>query len=528
MLTSRYCRNGIVVAPHHLAAQAGLAILREGGNAAEAAVAVAAALAVVYPHMNGIGGDSFWMLRDADGTMTGIDACGRTGTAATPELYRAARLDAIPARGPLAANTVAGTIGGWQAACAAAGQWGGRLPVSRLLQDAIAHAEDGCPMAASLVETLNDQGRDLTEVPGFAAAFPDVGAAREGGILRQPVLAATLRQLADAGLDDFYRGALAEAIAADLADVGAPVSATDLASYRAERVTPLSTALSIGRAYNMPPPTQGAAALMILGLYDRLRCRDDDEAALIHSIVQATTSAYRVRDPRIGDPAAMTEDPRAWLTADYLTARAGGIDLAQVLPWAEAADAGDTVWFGVIDGNGRAASVIQSVFWEFGSGVVLRRSGVMWQNRGSSFVLSGAGPRLLAPGRKPFHTLNPAMAELDDGRLVVYGTMGGDGQPQTQAALMARYAWGGQSAQQAVTAPRWLMGKTWGEADALLKVEERFNPETCERLRAMGYPLRVTGPFDAITGHAGLLARHPDGVLEGGADPRSDGSVATF
>lgn len=517
-----------MVAPHHLAAEAGLAVLREGGNAAEASVAVAAALAVVYPHMNGIGGDSFWLLRDSEGKMTGIAACGRTGAGVSPDMYRANGLTEIPPRGPLAANTVAGTIGGWQAVLAAARRWGGRMPVPRILEAAIDHAARGCPMAEGLAGMLNTYGPGLASEPGFADAFPADGTARAGASFVQPALAESLRLLAADGLDSFYRGDLAQAIAQDLADVGAPVGADDLANDRAAEAAPLSVDLSVGRAFNMPPPTQGAASLMILALYDRLRAEGDDDVGLIHRIVQATTSAFYLRDREIGDPEVMRADPADWLTPAALAERAAGIDPETVLRWGGEANAGDTVWFGVIDGDGQSVSAIQSIFWEFGSGVVLPRSGILWQNRGSSFMLDGDGPRTLAPNRIPFHTLNPAMAELNDGRVIVYGTMGGDGQPQTQAAMMARYAWLGQSAQQAVTGPRWLMGKTWGEADALLKLEDRFGPEVAAGLADMGYPMQQVGAFDSLMGHAGMLVLHPDGTLEGGADPRSDGTVATF
>lgn len=503
-------------------------MLREGGNAAEASVAVAAVLAVIYPHMNGIGGDSFWLLRDSEGKMTGIEACGRTGAGVSPDLYRGHGLTEIPTRGPLAANTVAGTIGGWQAVLAAARRWGGRMPVPRILEDAIDHAAYGCPIAESLAGMLNSYGPGLASEPGFAEAFPADGTARAGAPFVQPALADSLRLLAAEGLDSFYRGGLAQTIAQELADVGAPVEADDLANYHATEASPLSVDLSVGRAFNMPPPTQGAASLMILALYDRLRADGDDDAGLIHRIVQATTSAYYLRDREIGDPAVMRGNPADWLAPEALAERAAGIGPGSVLPWGSEANAGDTVWFGVIDGDGQSVSAIQSIFWEFGSGVVLPRTGILWQNRGSSFVLDGDGPRVLAPNRIPFHTLNPAMAELNDGRVVVYGTMGGDGQPQTQAAMMARYAWLGQSAQQAVTGPRWLMGKTWGRADVLLKLEDRFGPDVAARLKDMGYPVQQLGAFDAMMGHAGMLVIHPDGTLEGGADPRSDGTVATF
>ncbi|MEZ5670283.1 MAG: gamma-glutamyltransferase [Alphaproteobacteria bacterium] len=528
MLSSRFCRNGMVVAPHHLAAEAGLAVLRDGGNAAEAAVSVAATLAVVYPHMNGIGGDSFWLVREAAGGIVGIDACGAAGAQATAAFYAGWDVATIPPRGPLAANTVSGTISGWQAVLDIGARWGGRLPLARLLTEAIDHAHLGCPIAESLADMLEGHGAELAGVAGFADTFPTGAAARAGALWRQPRLAATLQGLVDDGLDSFYRGAVAEAVAADLAAVGAPVGLADLGECHATEVSPLSLKLSVGKAFNMPPPTQGAASLMILGLYDRLRADGDDELALIHKVVQATTSAYRVRDSAIGDPSAMTARPADWLAADALDRRAAGIDVGRVAPWGAPEDGGDTVWFGVIDGAGRAISAIQSVFWEFGSGVVLPKTGILWQNRGSSFHLGGGGPRALQPGRKPFHTLNPAMAELGDGRVVVYGTMGGDGQPQSQAAMLARYAWLGQGAQASVTAPRWLMGKTWGQETASLKIESRFAPGTADRLRALGYAVDEMGAFDSLLGHAGMLVRHPSGTLEGGSDPRSDGTVATF
>jgi gamma-glutamyltranspeptidase/glutathione hydrolase len=173
-------------------------------------------------------------------------------------------------------------------------------------------------------------------------------------------------------------------------------------------------------------------------------------------------------------------------------------------------------------------SLIQSIYWEFGSGVVLANTGVLWQNRGVSFSLSEDALNVLRPGRKPFHTLNPAMARLADGRLMVYGTMGGEGQPQTQAAVFTRHALYGQELQAAVTAPRWLLGRTWGATSTNLKLESRFDPSVIEALRRAGHDVEVAAPFTDMMGHAGAIVRHPSGVLEGAADPRGDGVVAAF
>ena len=267
---------------------------------------------------------------------------------------------------------------------------------------------------------------------------------------------------------------------------------------------------------------------MILGVFDRLGCAEAEGFPFLHGLVESTKQAFLVRDRIVTDPAYMTEDPASHLTEARLTTMAGRIAPDRAMPWPAPAQSGDTVWLGVIDGQGRAVSLIQSIYWEFGSGVVLGDTGVLWQNRGVSFSLSETALNVLRPGRKPFHTLNPAMAQLADGRLMVYGTMGGEGQPQTQAAVFARHVLFGQELQAAVTAPRWLLGRTWGAASTNLKLESRFDPSVIEALRKAGHDVEVMAPFTDIMGHAGGIVRHPSGVLEGAADPRGDGVVAAF
>jgi gamma-glutamyltranspeptidase/glutathione hydrolase len=200
----------------------------------------------------------------------------------------------------------------------------------------------------------------------------------------------------------------------------------------------------------------------------------------------------------------------------------------RALPWGTPSQRGDTVWMGAIDSAGRAVSMIQSIYHEFGSGIVLNGSGINWQNRGCSFSLDEGALNALKPRRKPFHTLNPALARLNDGRVIVYGTMGGDGQPQTQSAVFTRYAVFGQNMQQAISAPRWLLGRTWGQASDTLKLESRFDPALVDELKRRGHDVEVLQAFDETMGHAGGIARHPDGTLEAGFDPRSDGTAAGF
>jgi gamma-glutamyltranspeptidase/glutathione hydrolase len=268
---------------------------------------------------------------------------------------------------------------------------------------------------------------------------------------------------------------------------------------------------------------------MILGLFERLGVTEGEGFAHLHGLIEATKRAFRVRDRVITDPGRLPADPRDFLTAAALDRRAASVDMQVALPWPQPAAPGDTVWMGAIDRAGRAVSYIQSIYWEFGSGVVLRDTGITWQNRGISFTLDPTALNALEPGRKPFHTLNPALARFDDGRVMLYGTMGGEGQPQTQAAVFTRYARFGQPLQQAVSAPRWLLGRTWGDASTSLKLENRFAPALVEALRAAGHQVELLAePFSDIMGHAGALVRHADGLIEGAADPRSDGAVAAL
>ncbi|MEW6766382.1 MAG: gamma-glutamyltransferase family protein [Pseudomonadota bacterium] len=532
MLNTIRGRRGMVVAPHALAAQAGLDVLRDGGNAIEAAIATAASLAVVYPHMTGIGGDAFWLVRAPGQKPVFIDACGAAALRATPAFYAEQGLGEIPTRGPLACLTTAGAVSAWDAAeRLSRTAWGGRLPLGRLLEDATEQARQGYPVTASQARTTAARREELGAVPGFADTFLAPEGARAAGTLEcQPRLAATLEQLARAGADDFYRGELAAALAADLDAVGSPLGLADLEAHRAVCADPLSVELACGRVYNAPPPTQGVASLMILALFERMGGADvaPDGADHLHRLVEATKMAFRMRDRHVRDPRDMDVDPASLLEDAALDRLAQGFDPDHAAPWGGAGDMGDTTWFGVIDGEGRAVSAIQSIYHEYGSGVVLPRTGVIWQNRGLAFALDSASPRALRPGRKPFHTLNPAMAELSDGRLMVYGTMGGDGQPQTQAAVFSRYAIHGQALQAAVTAPRWLLGRTWGSHSNTLKLESRFPEEVLRALGGKGHDLEVVQAFDEMMGHAGAIVRDPQGVLAGAADPRGDGLVAAF
>lgn len=531
MLNTTHATRGMAVAPHSLASQAALSILRDGGNAIEAMVAAASAIAVVYPHMNGIGGDGFWVISEPGKPVTTIEACGTASAFASRDFYRERKMDSIPVRGPLAANTMAGTISGWNEALKISAAWGGKLPLARLLEDAIHYAEAGIAVTPSQHASTSAKLGELAHQPGFADAFLVDGKAPQAGArFVQQRLGQTLRALQVQGLDSFYRGDLAKTIAQDLADVDCRITLDDLNGFRARQTQPVHLRHSLADIYNTAPPTQGIVSLIILAILDRLQIGQyaQDSLEYVHLMVEATKQAFAVRDQYVCDPEHMSIDPQTCLTDAFLAPYVARISLDKALPWGKGKGPADTVWMGAIDSEGRAVSFIQSIYHEFGSGVVLPRTGINWQNRGCSFSLDPQHINALAPGKKPFHTLNPALARFHDGRTMVYGTMGGDGQPQTQAAVFTRYAVFGQSVQQAITAPRWLLGRTWGTSSESLKLESRFGPEIVGGLKALGHDVDVVGAFDEMVGHAGAIVRGTAGIFEGGFDPRSNGTVAGF
>jgi len=530
MLQTKQAFNGMVVAPHYLATDAGQRVLREGGNAIEAMIAAASTIAVVYPHMNSLGGDNFWLLHAPGSEPIGIDACGAAAAAADIDFYRSRGLDKIPERGPLAALTTAGAISGWQTALEhSTTQWQGRLPLGRLLEEAMFHAYNGVAVSDTLADHAHSRLGELREQPGFAETFLNAGAApNPGERFKQPALAQTLSTLAKNGLHDFYRGVLAQIVASELAAAGSPVSREDLAAQHAKQLAPLSLSVAGHRVYNMPPPTQGLTSLMLLGVYERLRVADADTFEFIHALVEATKQCFRIRDSKVCDPQYMGEPAGDFLQPGVLDELAQGIDREIAQPWPDANPSGDTVWLGAIDRQGRAVSFIQSIYWEFGSGVVLPQTGITWQNRGTSFSLDPVHHNCLKPHRRPFHTIQPALALLNDGRVMPYGTMGGDGQPQTQAMIFARHVLHGQSLQESVTAPRWLLGRTWGKNVTNLRIENRFSEDVIDALRSAGHDIEVMGAFEEVMGHAGALVHYPDGLIEGAADPRSDGAASGF
>jgi gamma-glutamyltranspeptidase/glutathione hydrolase len=520
--------SAAVAAPHNLAAEAGRNVLIEGGNALEAMVAMAATIAVVYPHMTAIGGDSFWVVREAKGRMHLIEACGPAGSLATIERYRALGHDIVPVRGPLAALTVPGTIGGWAMALEAAKALGGRVGLKDLLANAVGHARNGYPVSSSETRAYWREPEALRAAPGFGETFlfdgekPKVGQARKVG-----KLADVLEHIGHAGLDDFYRGDVGREIAGDLERIGAPIVRSDLERYRPQRRAPLSLDLDGVTVFNTPPPTLGLASLLILGIFERLNVRVRDSFEHVHGLVEATKRAMAISAANVTDFDRMTREAAHFLEPHIIEREADRIDMRRAAGLKLEPAEADTVWMGAVDGNGLCVSMIQSIFWDYGSGCVLQKTGILMQNRGISFSLDPDAVNPLEPGRRPPHTLNPAMAVFDDGRVMPYGTQGGDGQPQIQAQVFTRIARFGMGLAEALDAPRWRYGAQWRQPAPTLKLESRFDPSLVAALEKAGHDIELTGtPYADQFGHAGALVRHPRGHVEAAHDPRADGGAA--
>jgi gamma-glutamyltranspeptidase len=319
---------------------------------------------------------------------------------------------------------------------------------------------------------------------------------------------------------------VAREVAADLDRVGSPVTREDLARHRAAAAAPLTVAISNGTLANTPPPTQGLASLLLLAIFDRLDVKTAEGFDHVHGLIEATKRAFRVRDRTITDPDRLAHPPDRYLQPAFLDAEAARIDRRKAAPWPPSPGAGDTVWMGAADARGLVVSYIQSLYWEFGSGVVLPATGVLMQNRGASFSLERGALNALAPGRRPFHTLNPALALLADGRVIAYGTMGGDGQPQTQAMVFSRHVQFREPLEEAIDRPRWVLGRTWGSPRTNVRFESRIDAGLVERLADAGHDVEMLDEgYSDVMGHAGAVVLHPDGSLEGAHDPRADGGA---
>ncbi|NKC12449.1 MAG: gamma-glutamyltransferase [Gammaproteobacteria bacterium] len=527
--------RAMVVSAHALASEAGVAILQAGGHAVDAAIATSAALAVLYPHMTGVGGDAFWLIHDgATGAISYLNAAGQAAASASMEWFQAAGMDAVPLRGVLPATlTVPGAVDGW---CTAHDRFG-RLPLARVLAAAAGYARDGFPVTARLAHHIGACAGDHVFNGAAATIFLPAGAPPMPGTrLTNPALAATLEGIGEGGRQAFYEGPIAAALTRFSATEGGFFAEDDFAAQHSYWGKPLSGQYRGVTIYETPPPTQGFAVLEMLNLLEGFDIGSWRHLGVdhVHHLVQAKQIAYNDRDRLLADPRFATVPVEQLLHPDYALSRRSLLDSARAIPWDQVPSYGslngNTVFTGVVDDEGNAVALIQSLYGIFGSGVVADGTGIVLQNRSAYFSLDPEHPNHLEAGKRPAHTLIASMAKRDSRLWQVLGCMGADGQPQIHVQAYINLIDFGLDIQQAVEAPRWLSGRfALGEPRDLLNIEGRFDTDTLNALEGRGHQLNRWPAFEELAGHCHGITLDPvSNIRLGGADPRSDGAAIGY
>lgn len=515
--------HGMVATSQPLAAQAGLRMLQEGGNAADATIAAAAVLNVVEPMSTGIGGDVFALVYKArEKRVYALNASGRAPAAATRDRVAALAGGQIPELGPLAV-TVPGAVSGWDALL----QAHGTRSLAEVLAPAIRYAEEGFPVTEIIGRLWAQSSDKLRRDEGAAATYLVGGKApRIGQIFRQPDLARTLRRIAEGGPDAFYRGPLAERIAAYVQEKGGLLAAEDLAAHTSTWETPVEIGYRGHRLLECPPNGQGVVALQALGIlagFDLPSMRFGF-ADTLHLQIEAIKLAFADARRYICDPALVDVPVSALLSPAYLAERRALIDrqraqdYAPGLPGAHA----DTAYLAVVDKEGNAVSFMNSLYHAFGSGLTVPGTGIMLQNRGALFALDPEHPNCVAPGKRPYHTIIPALLFQGDDLRLCFGVMGGLMQPQGQVQVLCNLLDFGMDVQQALDAPRFRV-----QEEAAIGFETGLSHEARLRLEKMGHTLK-TNVAPVLMGGGQLIRIDPSGALQGGSDPRKDGCAIGY
>ncbi len=496
--------RGVIATPHRLASEAGAQILRDGGNAVDAAIAADAVLCVVYPHMTSIGGDLMAIVWPAGASSpVGIIGAGRSGELATIDAVRSRGHQAMPERGVLSV-TVAGTVEAWGRLL----ERYGTLGTAPVLESAAGLARDGYVITEHLSESLKAGAELLGREPAAHALYPPMDA---GMLLRNTDLASVLTDIGRAGINGFYRGDIAAAIAQAVSRRDGLITARDLATHHSQWVTPLAVGYRDLTVYELPPPTQGLTALAMLARLNRLS-RHDLEAGrdFVTAFKGIRDACYPLRDRYITDPDFAVAPLEPFLDPLHAAPRGGEDDH----------DGGDTVYICVADEHGNLVSLIQSVAYGFGSGIVAEGTGMLLQNRGSYFKLDPAHVNRLEPRKRTMHTLIPAMAARAGRPWTIFGSMGGDGQPQLQTQVLMNLVDHELEPAEAVARPR-VRVQAGGE---VVSVEADY-PGAGD-LSGSGLRIELMPPKHETLGHAHAIVIDGPGSWRAGADPRSDGSVA--
>jgi gamma-glutamyltranspeptidase/glutathione hydrolase len=525
MVTTRY---GIVSASQPLAARAGVQVLERGGNAIDAAIAANAVMGVVEPAMNGIGGDLFVIFYEAKtGKLHGLNSGGWAPTGLTPALLTSRGIDRMPSRG-IYSVTVPGAVAGWDAMRSKFGA----LPMRDILAPAIFYADQGFPLTEVIATGWGGAVRILSAEPNAARTYL-VGprAPRAGEMFRNPDLAASLRLVAENGARGFYEGKTAEAILAISREKGGTMTAADLKEYAPAWVDPISTTYRGWTVYELPPNTQGIAALMMLNLMERFPLGEYGfhSAKALHAMIEAKKLAYADMISYVGDPVSMKATVPAMLNKEHAAKRSALINPAKAacsvqpsqFPGLTTSSGGDTIYLSVIDKDGNIVSLIQSLYSSFGSGLVPPGTGFMLHNRGAGFTMEASHPNVIAPRKRPLHTIIPAFMQKDEVR-IGFGIMGGFNQAQAHAQFVANIADYGMNIQEALEAGRFTKG-TFAGCD--VSVEALVPASTINELRALGHEARVVAPRSGTFGWGQAVMSNGAGVHFGASEPRHDGAA---
>jgi gamma-glutamyltranspeptidase len=523
MLKSVIGTKNMVVSPHYLATAAGVKMLQQGGNAYDAAIAVSACLAVVYPHMTGLGGDSFWLMYNKlENKVRAYNGSGRSGSGISREIF--AGEDSIPKRGIRSIVTVPGMVDSWEAILS---QYG-RLSFTEVLEPAITYALEGFPLSNNQYENTVYQFELLSQTPFTSDIYlPDGQVPQAGSRFVQKQLGKSLSEIAAVGRDCFYKGSLANKIVAYIQENGGLLTLEDFAIHTGNWVTPVTGTYKGHEIYQVPPNSQGFVGIMALNILENFKLNELDEGSFEYYqlLVEALKLSFRDRDRVLTDPDFSDIPLEQLLSKSYAKQLAQAINLQQTMPITTEPIGNDTAYAAVVDEEGNTVSFIQSLYFEFGSGVVAGDTGILLQNRGSFFSLDPQHVNRLEPNKRSFHTLMPAMVCKAGKPYILYGTQGGEGQSQTQTAIITRMLDYGMDPQSAINAPRFVWGRTWGEDTQELKVEGRVTPEILKALSKAGHSVRVVGEYDSVVGHAHAILIDDNGFRIGGTDPRSDGAA---
>lgn len=514
--------RNVVATSQPLAAQAGIEMLKKGGNAVDAALATAITLTVVEPNMNGIGSDAFAIVWDGS-ELHGLNGSGRAPKAWN--LQRFARRDAMPLTG-WDSVTVPGAVSAW----VALSQRFGKLPFMDLFVPALMYADKGFAVSPITAKNWATQTDKYKECADFAEAFlPNGRAPKAGELFCFPDQAFSLRVIAASNGQAFYRGELAKRIVAHSQAQGGALALDDLAEHHADWDTPISQNYRDVTVHELPPNGQGIAALIMLGILQHISMSDVsmDSPDFVHLQLEAMKLAFADLYQYVAEASAMPFSPQALLAPAYLAKRAKLIDPKQAsypswgLP-ANIAKGSETVYLSTADANGMMVSYIQSNYMGFGSGVIVPGTGISLQNRGAGFSLNLDHPNCVAPGKRPFHTIIPGFITQNGSPLMSFGVMGAAMQAQGHAQMVVRTVDYKQNPQAASDARRWFLGE-----DQLVYFEEGFNPGVIEQLIARGHRVAANAPTFGCGG-AQLIYRQENGFYLAGSDHRKDGQAVGF